>query len=153
MQSNMTVGELCRRNVVCASEELNLKEAAGLMRSKHVGSLVIIRHAERGPIVTGILTDRDIAIVGVARDFDPQTLRVADVMTAEPVTAHPDDSVLNVLQLMRDAGVRRIPLTTVDQVLVGIVAADDLLQAVADEIQVLVQALAGGRKREVKVRG
>jgi CBS domain-containing protein len=153
MQSNMSVGELCRSDVVCASEELSLKEAAGLMRSKHVGSLVVVRHAERGPIVTGILTDRDIAIVGVAREFDPQTLRVADVMTSDPITAHPDDSVITVLERMRDAGVRRIPLTSVDGVLVGIVALDDMLQAPAGEIQLLVQALAGGRKHEVKIRG
>jgi CBS domain-containing protein len=152
MQSKMTIGDFSRRNVVCISEDLSLKEAANLMRTKHVGSIVVIRHADRGPIVTGIVTDRDIAIVAVARDFDPQTLRVADVMTAEPITAHSEDSVLSVLQLMKAHGVRRIPLTTVDDVLVGIVSFDDVLQAVADELQILAQAIAGERKQESRFK-
>ncbi|WP_194721460.1 CBS domain-containing protein [Noviherbaspirillum malthae] len=152
MQSKMTIGDLSRRNVVCIGEDLSLKEAANLMRSKHVGSVVVIRHAELGPIVTGILTDRDIAIVGVARDFDPQTLRVADVMTPEPVTAHPEDSILSVLQLMKSHGVRRVPLTTLDGMLVGIVTFDDVLQAIAEDMQMLAQAIAGERKQESRLK-
>lgn len=152
MQSRMTIGDLSRRNVVCIGEESGLKEAAGLMRSKHVGSLVVIHHAERGPVVTGILTDRDIAIVAVARDFDPQTLRVADVMTPDPITAHPEDSLLTVMQLMKTHGVRRVPLTTLDGMLVGIVSFDDLLQAIAEDLQTLVQAIAGEWRQESTIR-
>jgi len=79
VSEKMNVGEICNREVAFASEDMSLKDAAGIMRTEHVGSLVVVREAGAGRIVCGMLTDRDIAVMAVARDFDPQTLRVADL--------------------------------------------------------------------------
>ncbi len=153
MHEKMDIGEICNREVVFATEDMSIKEAAELMRDQHVGSLVVIREADLGRIVTGMVTDRDIAIVAVARDFDPQSLRVADIMSGEVVTARPDASVSDVLHLMRQRGVRRIPVTTDDGVLIGIVTLDDLLEILAEELQGFVQAITSAQQREVRVRG
>lgn len=153
MGERMDVGEVCNRVVVFATEDMSLKEAAQLMRDQHVGSLVVVREAAAGRIAVGMLTDRDIAIVAMARDFDPQTLRVADVMSTELVTARPEDSISDVLAAMRQHGVRRVPVTGRDDVLVGIVTLDDLLEIMAEEMQDFVQAIISEQKREARVRG
>lgn len=152
MKRILTVGEICSRTVVVAAEDMNLKQAANLMRDEHVGSLVVVREAGAGRMVTGMLTDRDIAIVAVARDFDPQTLRVADVMSENPVTVRPEDSIYDVLATMRQKGVRRMPVTSNEGVLAGIVSMDDLLEILAEEMQMLVQAITSERTREEKIK-
>lgn len=152
MVEKLDVGEICNRTVVFANEDMPLKEAAGLMRTEHVGSLVIVREAQAGRIVVGMLTDRDVAIVAVAREFDPQTLRVADVMSGNPVTARAADSIHEVLGAMRRGGVRRVPVTTDEGVLVGIVTLDDLLDIFAEELNAFTHAIASERKREQLLR-
>lgn len=153
MKEKLNVGEICNREVVFAQETMSLKEAAQLMRDKHVGSLVVVREAAHGKIVVGMLTDRDITVMGVARDFDPQSLSVADIMSSDPVTARPDDSVNEVLGEMRSRGIRRMPVTTDDGALIGIVTLDDLLDVMAEEMRAFVQAIESAQKREVRTRG
>lgn len=152
MKQPLNVGEICSRNVAYVTEDMNLKQAANLMRTEHVGSLVVVREVPSGRIATGMLTDRDIAIVAVARDFDPQSLRVADVMSEGLVTASPSDSIYETLALMRQKGVRRVPVVTNDGILEGIVSMDDILEVVSEELQMIVQAMAKERSKETKVR-
>ena len=152
MKQLMNVGEICSRTVAFVTEEMSLKQAANLMRSEHVGSLVVVREVPAGRMVQGILTDRDIAIVAVARDFDPQTLRAADVMSPDVVTVNPTDSIYDTLATMRQKGVRRIPVVKPEGILEGIVSMDDILEVVADEMQMIVQAMARERTNEEKAR-
>lgn len=152
MGEKMNVGEICNREVVFSTEDMSVKEAAELMRDQHVGSLVVVREAQAGRIVVGMVTDRDIAVVAVARDFDPQSLRVADIMSSDPVTARPDHSVNEVLAMMRERGIRRVPVTSDDGALIGLVTLDDLLEIVAEEMQDFVKAIASAQKRETRVR-
>jgi CBS domain-containing protein len=152
MKQPSNVGEICSRSVAYVTEDMSLKQAANLMRTEHVGSLVVVREVQTGRVVRGMLTDRDIAVVAVARDFDPQTLRVADVMSDDVVTVDPVDSIYEVLATMRRKGVRRVPVVTNDGVLEGIISMDDILEVVAEELQMIVQAMARERSKEVKVR-
>lgn len=153
MGEKMNVGDICNRMVIFATEDMSVKEAAQLMRDEHVGSLVVVREADLGRIVVGMLTDRDIAVVAVARDFDPQTLRVVDIMSGEPVTARESDSIKDVLGAMRRRGIRRVPVISGKGVLLGIVTLDDLLEVFAEEMQDFVQAVMSAQKREARVRG
>jgi CBS-domain-containing membrane protein len=152
VDDKLNVGDICNRSVVTATEDMSLKDAANLMRTGHVGSLVVTRPAAAGNVVVGMITDRDIAIVAVARDFDPQTLRVVDVMATDIVTANLQDSVHEVLNRMRASGIRRMPVTDGSGVLQGLITLDDLLQAFSDELQILVQAVASERQHEAKIR-
>jgi CBS domain-containing protein len=113
----------------------------------------VIEETDHGRAVVGILTDRDIAITVVARNLDPNTLHVADYMSRKVVTARPEDSVNEVLRQMRRNGIRRIPVTTADNILVGIVTLDDLLEVVAEELRDLVQAIEIEKKHETHLRG
>jgi CBS domain-containing protein len=152
MGSKMDVGEICTRTVVFAYKNMSVSEAARLMRDEHVGSLVVIEETGIGRVVVGMLTDRDIVIGVVARDFNAQNLRVADIMSSDLITARPEDSVNDVLSQMRRHGVRRIPVVAAQGVLIGIVTLDDLLEIVAEELRGLVQAIESEHRRETRVR-
>jgi len=58
-----------------------------------------------------------------------------------------------VLATMRSRGIRRVPVTTADGVLVGIVTLDDMLEVMAEEMQDFVHAIESGQKREARLRG
>ena len=150
MNLPLTAGEICTRTVVFADRGMMLDEAARLMRTHHVGSLVVAE--ERSPrerIVVGMLTDRDIATRVVGMERDPKAFRVGDAMAADVVTAREEDSVLDVLAVMRRKKVRRVPVTGARGELIGIVSIDDVLAAVAEQLQALAAAVGAAQRHEV----
>jgi CBS domain-containing protein len=152
MSNRLTAGEVCTRIVVVAYRGMALSEAARLMREKHVGCLVVVEEDDPGRIVVGMLTDRDIVVSVVARDLDARQIPVSEAMSTDVVAEREEDSVLDVLELMRRRGVRRVPVTGAQGVLIGLVALDDLLQVMADEIRTMAASIGSGRTREMETR-
>ena len=148
----MNAGEICNREVVVAYKTMTLPEAAKLMREHHVGSLVVVvdRLSERVPIA--LLTDRDLTVAVLAKDLDPRTLTVGDVVTKELYTVREQDSITDALRLMRERGVRRVPVLTRSGALAGIITIDDLLDIVVEQLGDLVHAIERERVRETRVR-
>ena len=148
----MNAGELCNREVVFTYRDTPLVEAAQLMREHHVGSLVVIvdRLSERVPV--GVLTDRDIVVAVVAKGLDERTLTAGEVMTAELVAVREQDGITEVLRLMRDKGVRRVVVLTRSGALAGIVAIDDVLELVAEELDAFIRTLRSEHVRETRAR-
>ena len=148
MPAKFNAGDLCNRIVAFATREMSVEQAAKLMRQHRVGCLVVVDETLLGRAVVGLLTDRDIATAVVAMSLDPAALRVEDVMSAEVVTARTDDSVDDLLGTMRHKGVRRLPVTTAQGVLVGLLTLDDLLQLLAEQINVASAVVKAGQARE-----
>jgi len=76
--------------------------------------------------VTGMVTDRDIAVRGVAEGMVPQESRVADVMTEDVRWCQEDETVEQVLEEMGEQQVRRLAVLNAAREVVGIVALGDL---------------------------
>ncbi len=152
MTQALTAGDVCTRNVVFAHKSTAVDDASRLMREHHVGALVVVDETDAGRVVVGMLTDRDIVTGIVAKDLDPDLVRVEDAMSTDLVSAREDDSITDVLAGMRRKGVRRMPVVDTRGALVGLVALDDLLEIVAEELQLMVQAMASGRKSEPTLR-
>jgi CBS domain-containing protein len=148
----MKAGEICNRVVVFATKEMPLAEAAQLMRAHHVGSLVVTADGEHKRIPVGIITDRDIVIAVVAADVDHRTLTVGDITAGELITAGEGDDVLEVLKMMRQRGVRRVPVVTKKGELAGILTLDDLLEVVAEQLDDLVKAISREQSVEAHER-
>jgi len=150
----MQVGTLCQRLVftICQSDEIS--RAAQVMREKHVGYLVVVEpNPVRGiPRPVGVLTDRDIVVSVVAREVDPKTVRVGDIMTPDPVLAAEWESMEAALQKMRQFGVRRLPVVNGYRELVGILAIDDVLKVIAGDAQDVVSTIRSGRRMEGESR-
>lgn len=120
-------------SVACIAGNADPYQAARLMEQEGVGSLVVT-DAKGEPV--GIVTDRDLTLRVVASDRDPASVELEDIMTEPLVTADADDDVEVVIRLMKSRGVRRVPLTSEGK-LVGIVALDDLIQALAHDMDEL----------------
>lgn len=138
----MKTGDLCKRQVVTAAPAASLSDVAKLMRANHVGSVVVVDPA-RKPV--GIITDRDIVVEVVAAELDPKTVRVEEVMTRHPTLALENDDATWSLKVMRDRGVRRLPVMNDAGELCGIVALDDLLESAATSLVDVVQAIGTER--------
>lgn len=126
----MTIRTLARSDVVTATEETTAMDLAATMHDRNVGSVVV----EDGGRPVGIVTDRDLAMDVLRTGGDPRTTTAADVMTPDPVTASVDDGVFEVTAAMSEAAVRRMPVVDGDQ-LVGLLALDDLLVLLSDELR------------------
>lgn len=81
----MSIGNICQRDVVAVDQGSTLQEAAQLMREEHVGALVVTVASPQGMHVTGMITDRDLAIEGVARALDMERARVSDIAGSRAV--------------------------------------------------------------------
>jgi CBS domain-containing protein len=150
----MNVGDLCRRPVVTILPGATLTAAAQLMRAEHVGFLVVVEPArqEDGLSVVGVLTDRDIVIAVVAREADPRILTVGDVMTRDPLVAKDTSSVAATLRFMHEVGVRRVPVLNSTGQLAGVMALDDALKTLAEELNDIAGCIRSEQRVERCVR-
>jgi len=76
----MTIGEICVRDVVTATRDTPVLEAARLMRSRHVGDIVVVESGKRGPVPVGIVTDRDIVVGIISPGIEVAGLTMGDIM-------------------------------------------------------------------------
>lgn len=137
----MDVGELCNREVVICPPELPLIEAAQLMRKRHVGCLVVVEEAD-GNEPVGMVTDRDLVVDGIAAAPDEfSSMTVARVMTCELVTARECEDVATVLERMKSFGVRRMPVIDDAGQLQGIIAYDDLVEWITEQLSGLTRVV------------
>ena len=148
----MNAGELCNRQVIAASRDTNISEAAQLMRDKHVGSLIVVEERNNHVQPVGILTDRDIVIEVLAEKVDPEAVTVGDSMTRAGRKVCEQDSVFETAQRMRARGVRRVPVISNQGELVGVLAQDDILGLLSEELSLLVKVTVREAEQEIKKR-
>jgi CBS domain-containing protein len=149
-RTTMNVGEICTRQPVTVQELDDLTAAAELMRSAHVGYVVVVEPgpADRLAKPTGVLTDRDIVVNVVSKKLDPRSLRVGDVMTRHLVLAEEAMSVDSALVQMRKHGVRRLPVLASTGYLVGVISLEDILRSLAGELENVVVSMRNERVAE-----
>jgi len=134
--------------VVHLDRKESIFEAARLMRSQHVGDIVVTERRAGRTVPCGILTDRDIVVEVVADELPMSGLTVEDVMCRDLVLASSHASLDELIHLMRQHGVRRIPVVDSDGNLAGIVSADDLMERVGQEVSQLAKIPRKQRKIE-----
>jgi CBS domain-containing protein len=149
----MNAGKLCNRHVVTATRETSISGAAQLMRDKHVGSLIVVENRDNRLEPVGILTDRDIVIEVLAENVDPDIVTVGDIMTTAVLKVCEHDSIFEITQRMRARGVRRVPVVSNQGELVGVLAQDDILALLCEELSLLVKVSTREVEQEIKKRG
>ncbi len=148
----MRIGEVCNRNVVCASRDTAVVEAARLMRHHHVGDLVVVDEADGRRTPVGIVTDRDIVIEVVAAGLDAKAIKLGDLLIGTLVAVEEQESCAETVRFMAAKGVRRMPVVNSAGLLAGIVTVDDLLPQLATQMSELALLVGRGRQREVETR-
>jgi len=137
---NGNVDRIMTREPAVLEPSSTCGEAATLMKQEDCGSLPVVD----GGRLVGIITDRDIVVRAVAAGKDPKTLRVSEIMTADPITIGPDTSIDEASRLMAERQVRRLPVVA-DGRLVGIVVLAQLARSEDD-------GLTGETLKEVSER-
>jgi CBS domain-containing protein len=118
-----------------AEKSVTVLDAALLMKREGKGALLVVD----GSRLIGIFTERDALFRVIAARRDPVTTRLADVMTPQPQTMHPDEPFVKALRLMHRHGFRHLPVVEHGRPL-GVVSARDALDEDLDELRVdLVQ--------------
>ena len=118
----MKVNEIITHDPQVIRPETALIEAAQKMKSLDIGMLPVCD----GDRLVGVITDRDIAVRGVAQGYDPKTARVQEVMTPEVIYCFDDEDVKEAAKKMEEKQVRRLPVLNREKRLVGIVSLGDL---------------------------
>ena len=132
----MKISEVMTRDVQTVSPDQTVREAAGFMLSADAGAIPVTD----GDRLIGMITDRDIAVRGIAKGYGPNT-PVRELMTDDLVIARIDDDVEEVASRMSQAQVRRLPVVDRDERLCGIVSLADLSREADDDCA--VEALEG----------
>ena len=148
----MNVGEICSRIVVIAERDTPVQEAAKLMRDHHIGALVVTEGGAAARRAIGIVTDRDLVVEVVAADVDYRKLTVGDIMSEPPATLKETAGLFEIIARMRSGGVRRLVVVDANENLLGIVAMDDLIPVLAEELSALAQAIRLEQRREAQQR-
>jgi len=124
----MKVSEVMTRDVQTVRPDQPVQEAASFMLSADAGSIPVTD----GDRLIGMITDRDIAVRGVAKGYGPDT-PVRELMSSDIVCARVDDDVEEVAVRMGEAQVRRLPVLDEQERLCGIVSLGDLAREADDE--------------------
>jgi CBS domain-containing protein len=136
MEASMKVNEAMTKRVRVANPKETVQHAAQIMANLDVGALPV---GDNDRLV-GMITDRDIAIRGVAKGKGPKA-RVSDVMTRDVKYCFEDQDVEEVTRNMADIQVRRLPVVDHDKRLVGILSLGDI--AISEESMQSAEALSG----------
>ena len=116
-------------NPTAITPDTTVQEAARLMKSEDVGALPVVEDGR----LTCVVTDRDLAIRGLAEGTSPQT-PVRDVASKDVATIDPQQSLEEAARLMAEHQIRRLPVVEEDGRLVGILAQKDLAEAGHDTL-------------------
>lgn len=117
----MKISDVMTRDVRTVQPDMTAQEAASFMLQEDAGSMPV---SDGGRLI-GMITDRDIAVRGVAKGRGPDT-PVRELMTDDLICVREDEDVEEVAAKMSSAQVRRLPVIDSDENLCGIVSLGDL---------------------------
>src|SRR3989338_10422563 len=117
----MKISEIMTRNVQTTSPERSLRDVAALMADIDSGAVLV----NEGDRLVGMVTDRDIAIRGVAAGLTSDT-PVRKVMSGEVRYCFDDEEVEHVTKNMADIQMRRLPVLNREKRLVGVVSLGNI---------------------------
>lgn len=126
----MKIKDIMTPKARCVAPATTLSDAARLMREIDVGSLPVCDNDR----LSGMVTDRDIVVRGVAEKVDPATTEVRAVMTPGVSYVFEDQEVAEAARIMEERQIRRLPVVDTDKRLVGIVALADLATEAGSEL-------------------
>ncbi|GAA0662918.1 hypoxic response protein Hrp1 [Kitasatospora atroaurantiaca] len=126
-----TAKEIMHPGAECVREHETLADAARIMKERDVGALPICGENDK---LLGILTDRDIVLKCVAQGLDPSRLTAGEVAQGRPMVVEADEDVEQVLRIMEQHLVRRLPVINhPEHKLVGMISEADIARGMPQE--------------------
>ncbi|MDR3607645.1 MAG: CBS domain-containing protein [Oligoflexia bacterium] len=140
-----------QRKVVVLHDDATIRQAARAMREHRIGCVVVGDH--QGHVV-GIVTDRDLVNGAIAEGSQADETPLAEVMTQDPLTVDEATDLKQIVQLMEERGVRRVPVVHYSPSgrsvrCAGVVTLDDLIATKAVNLDHLSRIVQAQLKRKV----
>src|SRR5436309_9103645 len=123
MRARVPVMEIMSRTPVTVSPDDTVDRAAATMRTRDIGSLIVVE----GGKPSGIVTERDIVTKVAAPNLRPNTVRVRDIMSAPVVSIQSSEEVAEAARVMSERKIRRLAVVD-DGKLVGVIAENDIIR-------------------------
>lgn len=144
----MAISQYMETRVISCPPNTTLSQSAKIMRSKNVGAIIVQKNGKP----QGIVTDRDIAVKGIALGKNLDSTQVSEVMSQPVITATVNEGVYEVIGKMKKAQIRRIPVCDSSGKISGIVSFGDLVALLSDEFSSLSHAVLPHRSRTATKR-
>jgi CBS domain-containing protein len=145
MRARVPVLEIMSKSPVTATLDETVDHAAATMRTKDIGSLIVVEN-ERP---TGIVTERDIVTKVVAVNKVPSSVKVRDIMSTPVVAVGPREEVVQAARLMSDRKIRRLAVVDNGK-LVGVVTENDIVRIWPDLIEITREYARLGLDEDVR---
>jgi len=123
MKTGISVADAMTTKTITATKNLSLQAAAKIMRQHDIASLPI---SDNGKII-GIVTDEDLVHKAIAEAMDLKKTQIREIMRTELVTIAPDKDIYDALKLMKERGVKRLPVFE-GKKMVGFLTLKDILK-------------------------
>lgn len=124
----MKISDVMTADPQAAQAGDSLQDVAGQMQQGDFGSMPVLDNGR----LAGVVTDRDIAVRGVAQGLAPGE-PVSRVMSSDPVCVSSDCDLQEAAQLMQDRQIRRLYVTD-NEALVGVAALADVVAAAGERL-------------------
>lgn len=133
----MALKQLMIKDVTSLPTYATVLDAAKFMTDMNVGTVIVTVE----DIPSGLITDRDIVTKVLAQGKDPKTTKIEEVMITPVVTISEDKGIFDATKLMSTHGVRRFPVVDTKGKLVGVIALDDVMVLLGEEMKNIAGAL------------
>ena len=134
----MKVRDLMHKGIEIMPPDTPVAKLAENMREKDIGAIPV---GSNGQLV-GMVTDRDIIVRAVANGKDLSQLTAQDVMTKGVMCCRDTDKVRDVLNVMEEKQIRRVPVTDENERVVGMVSLGDISKAAPRKAREVLRAVA-----------
>lgn len=115
---------------VCVTPDTPVSVVAEVMDSDNIGAVPVVENDR----LTGMITDRDIVIRAVAKGKDPRGMPVREIYSRDVIAVTPDDKLKDVVSIMADNQVRRMPVVDSENHLVGVISQADIALEAKEKI-------------------
>jgi CBS domain-containing protein len=132
----MAIIDIARTNVVTVAPDRPVADVVRTMHGETVSSVVVVEDDEP----PGLVTDRDLAMAVLDEDFDADRTPVSEFLDEEVVTIEADAGVYDLVELLSENSIRRVPVVQ-DGELAGIISLSDVVVLLGMELQHVANAI------------
>jgi len=145
----MKLVQLLNSGLIHCSPETSVQEVASLMKDEGTGALIVV---DEGKAV-GMVTDRDLIMRVICEELNPETTQAKEIMTRRTVSLSVEQSLGEVVQRMKETGVRRIIVTDSNGSPLGLIGFEDVCANLAGDLTAIARPLSATGSRVAVERG
>ena len=123
----MLIKEIMTKKVISIDYDKTVFDASNMYKKFKVGSLIVIRNGE----CVGIVTERNIIERTICEKKDPLITKIEEIMTSDPITIHPLETIDKALKIMMEFNIKKLPVVS-EVGVIGIITVTDISRARPD---------------------